>query len=154
MDWYLGQEVFDDWYQAQDAKVGLMKQLADLRERMEAEAKSKKGLAAARQERMRRLRGIKLSNVQTILENSTYSYQGDTGAASSEAGPAEALPVPEPPPQPHALGRPRCKAHGKDMIKMTSRLDLRSYYTCSDSGCRERHLCDDEPPRAGLAEAR
>ena len=32
------------------------------------------------------------------------------------------------------------------MKLLVNRLDLQSYYTCSEPGCRERHLGTDSPP--------
>ena len=32
------------------------------------------------------------------------------------------------------------------MKEMVGRLDLKSYYACSDPGCRERHASEDSPP--------
>ena len=110
--WYLDQPDFYAWFKEEDASVLMLQQLETLKASIAAEQEDdvQKKLEASRLEKINRLKGIRKSNIETILEDKAYSE--DTGASSSEAGPAPVLqttevtlPVPEPPPQPHALGR-------------------------------------------------
>ena len=130
LDYYFEQDVFNDWFQTMDEWTKLRTQLDALREKAELEKAKLKPVKATRQDKLKQLRELRTpTSVKTILEDKEYSSAGDTGAASSQAGPIED----PPPPFQHALGTPRCRTHKSDVQENVNRLDSSRFFRVLDS---------------------